>query len=579
MGQFREFLPFLRPYRWQIAAAAVALSATATLALVLPLIAGDLVDSFDPLSEDSSDQLFVAALLIAALLAFGTGIRYALVTMIGERVVADVRKAAFSKAISLSPSYFERVMTGEVISRINTDATLVLTVFGSTVSVALRNVLILIGGLVLMLTTSPKLTMLSLLVVPLVVAPVLVLGRLLRRVSRENQDQTAESSATASELLLALQAVQANTHEAESSMRFNGIVERTVLTAYRRVKVRAAMTIVIILLAFCGVVAVVWTGNLDVRSDEMSAGDLTQFVIFAVMVAGSVAALSEVWGEIVRAAGAADRLVELLRAVDSVIDPPDPISPARPAEGSLRFEGVTFRYPMRPEFQALHDISFDVKPGETIALVGPSGAGKSTVFQLLLRFFDPNSGRVLIDGVDIRHMRRGDFRRNIALVPQDPAIFADSARENIRFGNPSASDDDVEAAARSAAIHEFLISLPDGYDSWVGERGIMLSGGQKQRIAIARAILRDAPLLLLDEATSSLDSESEHVVQAAIEELARHRTTLIVAHRLATVKRADRILVFESGGIVAEGSHGDLIEENGLYARFARLQLIESAAA
>ena len=498
--------------------------------------------------------------------------------MIGERVVADIRKAAFAKAISLSPSYYETVMTGEVISRINTDTTLVLTVVGSTVSVALRNVLILFGGLALMLTTSPKLTMLALLVVPLVVAPMLVLGRLLRRVSRENQDQTAESSASASELLLALQAVQANTHEADSRTRFNRIVERTVMTAYRRVKIRAAMTIVIILLTSCGVVAVVWTGILDVRSDEMTAGELTQFVIFAVMVAGSVAALSEVWGEIVRAAGAADRLVELLNAGDAVIDPPDPSSPASPAEGSLCFNNVAFRYPMRPEFQALHDISFSVNAGETIALVGPSGAGKSTIFQLLLRFFDPQSGQILLDGINIRQMRRRGLPEQYRSGSAGIRRFSPTAHGKTYVLETHPHPTTMwKRRRRSAAIHHFLSSLPDGYDSWVGERGIMLSGGQKQRIAIARAILRDAPLLLLDEATSSLDSESEHEVQAAIDELARHRTTLIVAHRLATVKKADRILVFENGGIVAEGSHDQLIEANGLYARFARLQLIESA--
>ncbi|MCY3878362.1 MAG: ABC transporter transmembrane domain-containing protein [Rhodobacteraceae bacterium] len=574
LRQLRPLLPFLLPYRLKILAAAFALTVTACLTLIMPLMVGNFVDSFGDLADDNASGLFATAFLIAALLAFGSGIRFALVTMIGERVVADIRKAVFARTISLSPAFFETVMTGEILSRINTDTTLVLTVVGSTVSVALRSTLTLFGGLALMFITSPKLTLLCLLVVPLVLVPVLTLGRRLRRVSRDNQDHIAESSADASELLLAVQSVQANTHEQKSISRFDGIVERSVRSAYRRIRIRASMTIAIILLAFCGVVAVVWTGTLDVGQGRMSIGDLTQFVIFAVLVAGSVAALSEVWGELVRAAGATDRLSELLQAEDPVTDPERPRPPATPARGSVTFDNVTFRYPMRPEAKALKELTFTVKAGETVALVGPSGAGKSTIFQLLLRFFDPQNGRILIDGTDIRSMRRSEFRRLIALVAQDPAIFADSARENIRFGNPAATDNEVEQAAESAAIHEFLTGLPQGYDSWVGERGIMLSGGQKQRIAIARAILRDAPLLLLDEATSSLDSESEQVVQEAFEELSRSRTTIIVAHRLATVRRADRILVFDRGVIVAEGKHAELAASEGLYSRLAQLQFI-----
>ena len=576
LTRLRGLLPFLGPYRRRISAAAGVLTVTAALSLTLPIFVGRFVDNFGSLAASNPTGLFGGAMVVAALLAVGSGARYALVTMIGESVVADIRKAVFGKAVSLSPSYYETVMTGDVLSRINTDTTLVLTVVSSTVSVALRNLLILAGGLALMMFTSVKLTLLALLIVPVVVVPTLALGRKLRSVSRENQDRIAESSASASEILLSLQTVQANTHEDASRSQFNSIVARSVRSAFRRIRIRAAMTILIILLAFCGVVAVVWNGTLDVQAGQMSAGDLTQFVIYSVMVAGSVAALSEVWGELVRAAGATERLAMILEAEDAISEPPDPVAPPVVESSSVQFENVTFKYPMRPEISALRNVSFTVGSGETVAIVGPSGAGKSTVFQLLLRFFDPQSGRILIDGTDIRDMRRKDFRRRIAYVPQDPAIFADTARGNIRFGRQDATDTEVQAAASFAAIHDFLDSLPDGYDSWVGERGIMLSGGQKQRIAIARAILRAAPLLLLDEATSSLDSESEKDVQAAIEVMAHNRTTLIVAHRLATVRKADRILVFDGGEIVAEGTHENLIQQDGLYARLAELQFVET---
>ncbi len=576
LTQLRGLLPYLKPYRRRITAAAAVLALTSALSLTMPIFIGRFVDNFGALAAENPSGLFGGAMAAAALLAAGSGVRYALVTMIGECVVADIRKAVFAKAVSLSPAYYQKVMTGDVLSRINTDTTLVLTVIGSTVSVALRNLLILAGGLALMMFTSVKLTLLALLVVPVVVAPALALGRKLRKVSRENQDRIAESSASASEILLSLQTVQANTHEDASRAHFNAIVERSVKSSFRRIRIRAAMTILIILLAFCGVVAVVWNGTLDVHTGQMSAGNMTQFVIYSVMVAGSVAALSEVWGELVRAAGATERLAMILEAEDTISETAYPAAAPNLDSSSVRFENVAFRYPMRPEISALRNVSFTVSSGETVAIVGPSGAGKSTVFQLLLRFFDPLSGKILIDGTDIRDMRRREFRKRIAYVPQDPAIFADTARENVRFGRPEASDAEVEAAASFAAIHDFLQSLPDGYDSWVGERGIMLSGGQKQRIAIARAILRSAPLLLLDEATSSLDSESEKAVQAAIEVMAHSRTTLIAAHRLATVRKADRILVFDGGEIVAEGRHEDLIRQEGLYARLAELQFIET---
>ena len=575
LNQLRNLLPFLKPYQRRMIIAAIILIFTASITLMMPIFIGEFVDNFNIILTNSSSKLFIVAMVAAAFLAVGSGLRYALVTMIGEAVVADIRKAAFGKSISMSPAYFETVMTGDILSRINTDTTLVLTVISSTVSIALRNFLILVGGLSLMMFTSFSLTLLTLLVVPIVVFPALALGRKLRNVSRENQDQIAESSAVASEILISLQTVQANTQEHTSLEHFSSIVEKSVRSAFRRIRIRAVMTILIILLAFCGVVAVVWNGTINVQSGMISAGDLTQFVIYSVMVAGSVAALSEVWGELVRAAGASERLAMIIDAVDSISDPVHPVSPPSLSTSTIQFDNVTFKYPMRSKISALQNISFSVSQRETVAIVGPSGAGKSTIFQLLQRFFDPQTGKIFIDGIDIRDMKRSEFRNRIAFVPQDPAVFANTARENIRFGKLDATDEEVEAAASFAAIHEFLQSLPDGYDSWVGERGIMLSGGQKQRIAIARAILRSAPLLLLDEATSSLDSESEKEIQAAIEVMSHTRTTLIVAHRLSTVQKADRILVFDEGQIVAEGTHQNLIKNGGLYARLAELQFVE----
>ncbi|MGR3493222.1 MAG: ABC transporter transmembrane domain-containing protein [Shimia sp.] len=576
VGVLRALIPYFRPYIGWVVAALSALLLTAGVSLLLPIAARRVIDGFGAGDVELLNQYFLAAFGFAAIFAVGTAVRYLIVTRLGERVVADIRKGVFDRMIGMSPAYFERLMTGEVLSRITTDTTLLLSVVGSSVSWFLRNILLFVGGLGLMLWTSPKLTGIVLLLVPLVILPILALGRRLRALSKENQDLIAASSGKASETLLAVQTVQAFTHEALSRRQFGDVTEDSFVSAKKRINVRAMITGIIIFVAFSGILGVLWIGAVDVRSGTMSAGELVQFLFYAGIVATSVAALSELWSELQRAAGATERLVELMQAEDSLLEPATP-TPAK--AGAIRFEDVGFAYPSRLETPALDGVSLTIEPGETVALVGPSGAGKSTIIQLLLRFYDPQSGRVTLGGTDLRDMARPAFRDLMALVPQDPVIFAASARENIRFGREGASDAEVEAAAKAAAAHDFIAKLPEGYDTYVGERGVMLSGGQKQRIAIARAILRDAPVLLLDEATSALDAESEFAVQQAFEDLAKDRTTIVVAHRLATVKSADRIVVMEDGRIVAQGTHAQLVAQGGLYARLARLQFTGDIAA
>ncbi|MAC80572.1 MAG: ABC transporter [Rhodobacteraceae bacterium] len=579
IGSLAALWPFMRPYRLLILQALGALVLTAAVSLTLPLAVRRVIDNFRTGDSELLDKYFLAALVIAALMAVGSGLRYALVTRLGERVVADIRKAVFDRVIGMSPAFFENIMTGEVLSRITTDTTLIQSVVGSSISIALRNTLMFIGGLILMTLTSAKLSGLVLLLVPLVIVPILTLGRRLRAISKENQDWIAASSGNASEALGAVQTVQAFTNEIASRTAFGEVTETSYDVARRRIRTRAAMTVIVIFLVFTGIIGVLWIGANDVRSGQMSDGTLVQFLIYAVMVSGAVAALSEIWGELQRAAGATERLVELLQLQDSVQDPETPAQMPLPVRGDIAFEDVHFRYPARPERAALDGVSLNVKAGETVAFVGPSGAGKTTILQLLLRFYDPDQGRITLDGVDLATVARKDFRQAMALVPQDPVIFAASARDNIRFGRPDATDAEVEAAAKAAAAHDFIAALPQGYDSYVGERGVMLSGGQKQRIAIARAILRDAPVLLLDEATSALDAESERLVQDAVDRLSEGRTMLVIAHRLATVKKADRIVVMEDGRIVAQGTHDALVGQGGLYARLARLQFTDGIAA
>ena len=572
LGALSGLLPFLFPYKGLIVASGLALIITAGLSLVLPLAVRRVIDTFENGNESILDLYFAAILVVAALLAAGTAIRYALVTKLGERVVTDIRETIFKRVLKMSPQFYETIMTGEVISRITTDTTLILSVIGSSISVALRNILIFIGGLGLMLFTSVKLTSLVLLIVPAVVIPILTLGRKLRRLSRENQDWIASSSGNASEALGAVQTIQAYTHEKLSISAFTEVSEKAFRSARKRISTRAWMTAIVIFFVFSGIVGVLWIGARDVRSGVISTGVLVQFVIYAVMVAGAVAALSEILGELQRAAGATERLVELLNLQDFVKDPVKAQEFNGPVRGEIEFTSVNFKYPSRPDNPALSELDFKIKPGETVAFVGPSGAGKSTIFQLLLRFYDPISGFVKVDGIDLKQLSRETFRKNIAVVPQDPIIFAMSAIENIRFGRPNASDEDVISAAKAASAHDFITNLPSSYQTFVGERGVMLSGGQKQRIAIARAILRDAPILLLDEATSALDSENELAVKTAVEALSKNRTTLVVAHRLATVKKADRIIVLNHGKVVATGTHEELLANGGLYARLARLQ-------
>jgi ATP-binding cassette subfamily B protein len=578
IGALAALWPFVRPYRGMMVLAIIALTATAAVSLVLPLAVRQVVDNFNVEDSNVLDQYFAFAIIIVALLAFGTGMRYALVTRLGERVVTDIRKAVFRRVIHMSPGFFDNILTGEVLSRITTDTTLILSVIGASVSIALRNMMIFFGGLAMMLLTSLKLAGLMLLIAPIVALPILTLGRRLRLLSRDNQDFIAASSGNASEILGALQTVQAFTHEADSRAAFEKVTEKSFEVARQRINTRVLMTMIVIYMIFSGVVGVLWIGVHDIRTGSISTGELAQFVIYAILVATSAAALSEIWGELQRAAGATERLVELLQAVDTVTDPVEPVELATPVRGEITFKDVQFRYPARPNKLSLNQIKLTINPGETVALVGPSGAGKSTIIQMILRFYDPCQGQILLDGKDLRSLRRDDFRSQVALVPQDPVVFATSALENIRFGQPDASDAQVEAAAKAAAAHEFIEQLPDGYNSYLGERGVMLSGGQKQRIAIARAILRDAPVLLLDEATSALDAESEQAVKLAVEALSQDRTTIIIAHRLATVKKADRIVVMDDGQIVDTGTHDELVAKGGLYAHLAQLQFTDGAA-
>jgi ATP-binding cassette subfamily B protein len=569
----RALAPFLRPYRGTLALALAALLVAAAAMLTLPVAARFLIDrGFAASDADTINRYFGWFLLAAGVFGVFAAIRFYFVTWLGERVVADIRDAVYRKIVRLDPAFFEITRTGEVLSRLTTDTTLVQSIAGSGISIALRSSINLVGALVMLALTSPKLMGWIVLLVPVVIAPLIVVGRLVRKLSRAAQDGIADSSGLAGETLNAIQTVQAFTLEALQSDRFSRTVEHAFGAAVRRTRARALLTALGVMLVFGAITFVLWLGAHAVLDGEMTGGELGQFLLYAVFVAGSAAALTEMWGEVQRAAGATERLVELLEAEPAIAPPVAPVELPVPGTGRIAFDDVNFSYPSRRESRALDGFRLDIAPGETVAFVGPSGAGKSTTFQLLLRFYDPQEGRILVDGVDIADARPQDVRARIGLVPQDTVLFGATARENIRYGRPGASDAEIEAAAKAAAADDFIRELPQGYETFLGERGARLSGGQRQRIAIARAILKDPPILLLDEATSSLDAESERIVQEALERLMEGRTTVIIAHRLATVLKADRIVVMDRGRIVDSGSHAELVERNALYSRLADLQ-------
>ena len=580
LAPLKGLLPFLRPYRGRIAVAILALLASSAATLILPQFARGLIDSRGLTAEEAHSLagFYFAFVIAAAVLGLASAIRFYAVTWLGERVVADVRKAVFDNVLGLSPQFFEVTRTGEVLSRMTADTTLVQTVVGSSASLALRNMVTLTGGLILMFVTSFKLALLVVGAVLLVMVPMLLFGRWVRKLSRASQDSIADTAARGTETLNAVPTVQAFTQENFERHAFGVSVERAFDYARRRTMARAVLTAVAIFTAFASLATVGLIGLHDMIGGKLTGGDLVAFIIYGFLTGGGVGALSEVWGDLQRAAGASERLVELLHEVPAIRAPAHPLTLPEKPGGAVRFEQVTFEYPARPGFKALHDFSLNVASGEAVALVGPSGAGKSTVFQLMLRFFEAQSGSIRFDGIDITQLDPIALRQKIAVVSQEPVIFSGSIAANIRYGREDASEAQIRAAADAAAASEFIDKLPDGFDTLVGERGVTLSGGQRQRLAIARAILRDAPLLLLDEATSALDAENERLVQTALANLMVGRTTLVIAHRFSTIQRLKRIVVMDEGRVVAEGTHADLIAAGGLYARLASLQFSDNPA-
>ncbi len=565
--------PWLWRYKRVLAGASVALLVAAGATLSLPVALRYLIDAgFSSGHSEHIDAAFLVMFGVAALMAVATALRYYMVTWIGERLIADLREEVYQHVLNMSPVFFETTRTGEVLSRLTTDTTLIQTVIGSSVSIVLRNLLLFFGGLLMLMVTSPSLTLMILLLIPVVLVPILVYGRQVRRLSRASQDRVADTSSTAQEVLSAMTTVQSFHRETFETTRYTRAVESAFATAVRRIRSRAILTFLAILLMFGAIVLVLWLGAQAVVEGRMSPGELGQFLLYALFTGGALAALSESWGEIQRAAGATERLIELLDTPLALQVPVDVEALPQPLRGDIRFEDVEFAYPSQPDRPVLKHFNLHVKPGETVALVGPSGAGKSTVFQLLLRFYDIQSGQIQLDGQNIAACEPGQVRECLSIVPQEPVLFADTALENIRYGRLSATDEEVMQAAQHAAADDFIRAQPDGYACFLGERGVRLSGGQKQRVAIARAVLKNAPVVLLDEATSALDAESELAVQQALDELTRQRTSLVIAHRLATVRSADRIVVMDQGQVVASGTHQELLAQGGLYARLAKLQ-------
>jgi ATP-binding cassette subfamily B protein len=574
LSAFRLLLPYVRRYRRLLVGWLAFLTLSSLATLSLPVAVRLMIDrGFAHADPATVNRGFVALFLVAVVLALATAARYFCVTLLGERVVADLRRAVYAHLTTLDVGFFERSRIGELGSRLGSDAELVQTVVGSTLSIALRSVVTTLGGATMLVLTSPRLAAHVALVIPLVVLPIVFAARRQRSLARVNQDRIADAAAIANETLNAMPAVQAYAREALEIARYDRAIALALAAARRRIGQRASLTALVILLVFGAITLVLWAGARAVLAGELGAGVLGQFVLYAVITAGSVGGLTEVWSEIARASGALERIADLLATRPAIASPAKPRPLPRPVRGEICFDAVEFFYPTRPDRPALRGFDLRVAPGETVALVGPSGAGKSTVFHLLLRFYDPQQGAIRIDGVDLRDLALAELRGTIALVPQDTVIFGASAADNIRFGDPSASDAEVIAAAQAAEAHGFLMAEPQGYDTPLGERGVRLSGGQRQRIAIARALLKNAPILLLDEATSNLDAQSEAAIQKALDRLMRGRTTLVIAHRLATVQRADRIIVMDEGRIVAQGNHADLLRQGGLYAELARLQL------
>jgi ATP-binding cassette subfamily B protein len=571
--------PYLLRYSTVIAAALVALLVSAAATLVLPIAVRRMIDvGFSGMEPGLVDKYFTTLLGVGLILALASAARFYFVNWLGERVVADIRADIFKHLTGLSPAFYETAHSGEVMSRLTADTTQVKAAASTTISQALRNVVILFGAIVMMIVTSPRLSLMVLIALPLIVLPLFAYGRAVRSLSREAQDSLAHASAYASESLSQVRVLQAFTHEKAASKAFAGAVERAFVAARARTKARAGLTALAIFLVFASVVGILWFGAQDVLAGTMTGGRLGQFVLYAVLAAAATGELSEVWGEVNQAAGAAERLGELLAVQSQIKSPSHPIALPEPPRGEIAFRDVSFHYPSRPTVSALNGVSFRVRSGERVAIVGPSGAGKTTIFALLLRFYDPQRGAVSVDGVAVNTANLSDLRARFAIVPQETALFAETVAANIGYGVGEASRIEIEKAARAAFAHDFIAALPQGYDTMLGEGGVTLSAGQRQRIAIARAVLRDAPILLLDEATSALDSESETLVQRALDSIMQRRTTLVIAHRLATVTRADRILVLDEGRLVEEGTHQSLLTNGGIYARLAELQFATDAA-